>query len=95
MEKYKQNYDQLSLNYHQILSLSVSLDYFSNIAFPIISIVAAFSYISTALYTHPTHGNLSVCLLCRLLTVSCLKKNRFGEIVSSGPQSLFQMFNQP
>ena len=34
-----------------------------------------------------THGTLSVYLLCRLLTVSCFQKNRFGEIVNSGSQS--------
>ena len=34
-----------------------------------------------------THGTLSVYLLCRLLTVSYFKKNRFGEIVNSGSQS--------
>ena len=34
-----------------------------------------------------THGTLSVYLLCRLLTVSCFEKNRFGEIVNSGSQS--------
>ena len=34
-----------------------------------------------------THGTLSVYLLCRLLTVNCFQKNRFGEIVNSGSQS--------
>ena len=34
-----------------------------------------------------THGTLSVYLLCRLITVSCFQKNRFGEIVNSGSQS--------
>ena len=34
-----------------------------------------------------THGTLLVYLLCRLLTASCFKKNRFGEIVNSGFQS--------
>ena len=34
-----------------------------------------------------TPGILSVYLLCRLMTVSCFQKNRFGEIVNSGSQS--------
>ena len=34
-----------------------------------------------------THGTLSVYLLRRPLTVSCFKKDRFGEIVNSGSQS--------
>ena len=34
-----------------------------------------------------THGTLSVYSLCRLLTVSCFQKSRFGEIVNSGSQS--------
>ena len=37
--------------------------------------------------SHYTHGTLSVYLLCRLLTVSCFQKSRFGEIVNSGSQS--------
>ena len=34
-----------------------------------------------------THGTLLVYLLCRLLTVGCFQKNRFGEIVNSGSQN--------
>ena len=34
-----------------------------------------------------THGTLSVYLFYILLIVSCLKQNRFGEIVNSGSQS--------
>ena len=34
-----------------------------------------------------THGTLSVYLLCRLLTVSCFQKNRFGEFINSWFQS--------
>ena len=34
-----------------------------------------------------THGTLLVYLLCRLLTIGCFQKNRFGEIVNSGSQN--------